>query len=147
MVLSRRGREFLPVRPGSAAHDDGPPAVPLCTMEPLRRRLASMTAVLAVVAFVIAVVLAVISVRGGSHVSEWTIAGFTPGYVAGAFLLAQHRPDLPFGWVYLVAALLSAGGGVGAAYCGAALAQHWPGAAWGIWFTAWGSRWRASWRR
>jgi two-component system NarL family sensor kinase len=107
------------------------------TMEMPRRRAAGLTAGVALALFVAALAFAVVSIRGGSHVEEWTIAGFTPGYVVAGYLLARQRPDLPFGWVYLAAALLSAGAGLGAAYCGAALAQHWPGAAWGIWFTAW----------
>lgn len=81
--------------------------------------------------------LAVVSVRGASGVHGWAIAGFVPGYVAAGYLLARHRPQVPFGWLFLSAGLVAAMGGLGAAYCGAALVEDWSGAAWGIWFTSW----------
>lgn len=84
-----------------------------------------------------AAVLAIVSVSGGAGVHEWAIAGFVPGYVAAGYLLARHRPDVPFGWLYLLAGVAAGVAGLGAAYCGAALAEGWPGAAWGAWLTSW----------
>jgi signal transduction histidine kinase len=82
-------------------------------------------------------VLAIVSVSGGSGVHEWAIAAFVPGYVAAGYLLARHRPDVPFGWLYLLAGIAAGIAGLGAAYCGAALAEGWPAAAWGVWATSW----------
>ncbi len=81
--------------------------------------------------------LAVVSVRGGTGVHEWQIAGFVPGYAVAGYLLARNRPDVPFGWLYLLAGIAAGLGGLGAAYGGAALAHGWPGAPWGIWVTSW----------
>jgi len=94
----------------------------------------------AVVATVLAVGaggLAVVSVRGDSGVHEWAIAAIVPGYVAAGYLLARHRPDVVFGWLFLLAGTLAGLAGLGAAYCGAALAKGWPAAGWAIWVTSW----------
>ncbi|MCA1696209.1 MAG: sensor histidine kinase, partial [Actinobacteria bacterium] len=68
---------------------------------------------------------------------EWAIAAIVPGYVAAGYLLARHRPDVVFGWLFLLAGTIAGLAGLGAAYCGAALARGWPAAGWAIWVTGW----------
>lgn len=100
-------------------------------------RVASGAATVALGVAGAAGVLAIVSIAGGSGVHEWAIAAFVPGYVGAGYLLARHRPDVPFGWLYLLAAFAAGMAGLGAAYCGAALAEGWPGADWGAWVTSW----------
>ncbi|MEZ5407724.1 MAG: histidine kinase [Acidimicrobiales bacterium] len=71
------------------------------------------------------------------EVGEWLVVQFVPGFVLSGWWLSRRRPQLPLGWLFLVAAVTLGLSSLGAAWTGMARANGWAGPAWGLWIFSW----------
>lgn len=104
---------------------------------PRSGRLAVVLVATSTAALLATVILVGIGFDPDEELGEWVVACFGPGFLVSGWWLVRRRPRLSIGWLFLAAGFTVSIAGAGAAWTTAALAEGWPGAAWGLWVFSW----------